>query len=66
MGRTSGGTKRIDDEPAAAHVWVGCLNLALVAAIEKDAAEQGRPLDAAVQHVKLALQSDPAYDHRSR
>ena len=60
VGRTAGGTKKIEDEPMAAHVWCACLNLALIAALEKESAEQGRDFRDAVQHVKQALQSDPA------
>ena len=60
VGRTAGGTKRIADEPAAAHVWVACLNLALVAVMEKQSAEQGRALRDAVQHVRHSLEVDPA------
>ena len=60
VGRIAGGTKQIEDQPAAAHVWVACLNLALIATTEKEAAEQGRTLGAAVEHVQRSLQSDPS------
>lgn len=60
VGRTSGGTKKILDEPAAAQVWVACLNLALIAAMEKESAEQGRTLRDAVGNVQHLLQSDPS------
>ncbi len=60
VGRTSGGTKKIADEPAAAHVWVACLNLALIAVMEKESAEQGRTVRDAVEYVQQAVQSDPS------
>ena len=60
VGRTAGGTKQIEDKPAAAHVWVACLNLALVATIEQEAAEQGRTLRDAIEHVQRSLEADPS------
>ena len=41
-------------------MWVACLNLALIAVMEKESAEQGRTVRDAVEYVQQAVQSDPS------
>ena len=60
VGRTAGGTMKIDDELTAARVWVACLNMALVSVLDCDLETSGRSISTAVQHVKQSMQSAPS------